>query len=354
MTRPPEVRHRTITPGLLLVVAVAASCYLLALKLVVVSALLLAIVAGAAARNAGILPGWSQPGITWSAKRLLRAGVVLLGFRLALPQVLALGWGGIAVILLTVTVTFVGTRALGRWLQVPPTMGLLVATGFSICGAAAIAAMSATVSDDADDDIATAVALVTLYGSALIPVLPVLVHLLGLDDDSAGLWIGASVHEVAQVVAASSIVGTAALAVATVTKLGRVVLLAPLVAIVAATRRRGRAIHDIAPRDGQPAADQRPLSAWRRIIARVSSVVPLFVLGFLAAVALRSAGVVPDGLLRIFDTCATLLLTAAMFALGTGVHLGSLVKTGGRALALGAASTMLALTISLAGVLALG
>src|SRR5690606_5875165 len=121
------------------------------------------------------------------------------------------------------------------------TMTLLVATGFAICGAAAVAAMSAVADPDGEreEDTATAIALVTLYGTVALVALPVLVGLLGWSGRAAGLWIGAGVHEVAQVVAAGGAVCATALAGAAVTTLGRVVLLAPLVAAVGLVLRRG-------------------------------------------------------------------------------------------------------------------
>lgn len=338
---------RRLLPGLALVAGVAAPALVVA-RLAPVSALVVAIVVGAGLRNVGALGPAVQPGLTWSARRLLRAGVVLLGLQLSVPAVLSLGSRGLVVILATVAVTFGATVLLGPVLAVPRRLTLLVATGFAICGAAAVAAMSAVVDPDGEDeeDTATAVALVTLFGTVALVALPLLAAALGLDDDAAGLWIGASVHEVAQVVAAGGAVSAAALAVATVTKLGRVVLLAPLVAgvgVVLRGRRLDAAHHARSAGDG--AAPGR---------APVPPLVPLFVLGFLATVALRSTGVVPDAVLDVASFVTTALLTAAMVGLGAGVDLRRLVRTGGRAATLGAASTLVAATVSGVLVVALG
>ncbi|WP_221654898.1 YeiH family protein, partial [Actinotalea ferrariae] len=229
---------RRLLPGLALVVLVTVPALLVA-RAAPISALVVAIVAGAVLQNLGALGPAVQPGLAWSARRLLRVGVVLLGLQLSVPAVLGLGARGLVVILATVAVTFGATVLLGPVLAVPRRLTLLVATGFAICGAAAVAAMSAVVDPDGEDeeDTATAVALVTLFGTAALVALPLLAGAFGLDDDAAGLWIGASVHEVAQVVAAGGAVSAAALAVATVTKLGRVVLLAPLVAGVGVVLR---------------------------------------------------------------------------------------------------------------------
>lgn len=325
-------------------------------RLVPVSALVLAIVAGAVLRNVGAVRASAQPGLTWSARRLLRAGVVLLGLQLSLPAVAALGVRGVVVIVATVVVTFGATVLLGPALGVPRRLALLVATGFSICGAAAVAAMSAVVDPEgghegADDDAATAVALVTLFGTLALVALPLLAGPVGFDDDAAGLWIGASVHEVAQVVAAGGAVSAAALAVATVTKLGRVVLLAPLVAGVGlVVRSRRVTAGPTAPAPG-PASGPGPAPGYGdgpAVASRATRppLVPLFVLGFLAAVALRSTGVLPEVVLDAASWATTALLTAAMVGLGAGVDVRRLRRTGGRAALLGAASTLVAAGVS--------
>ncbi|MBO1751363.1 putative sulfate exporter family transporter [Actinotalea sp. BY-33] len=318
-------------------VLAAAASLLVAAPFPAVSALLVAIVLGVVLRNARLLPAVGVPGVVWWSKKLLRTGIVLLGLQLSIPAVLALGVGGVLVVVVTVAVTFAATLLLGRLLRVPGPMTLLIATGFSICGAAAVAAMSAVVDPDGEreEDTATAIALVTLFGTVTLVALPLLVPVLGMDDRAAGLWIGASVHEVAQVVAAGGLVSSVALSAATLTKLGRVVLLAPLVAGVGVARRRtgvgsrGNGEVGEGAATGRPARSRPPL-------------VPLFVAGFLVMVAVRSTGWVPAGVLDVAQLVTTALLTAAMVGLGTGVDVARLVRTGGRAAVLGAGSTLVA------------
>jgi uncharacterized integral membrane protein (TIGR00698 family) len=308
--------------------AVSAACLGLASAVPVLPGLLVAILLGAVARSAGLLPAALEPGLAWTGRRVLRAGVVLLGLQLSVGDLLGLGVAEVVVLLVTVAATFAVTLRLGPRLGVGRALTLLVATGFSICGAAAVAAMG-PVADADEEEVATAVALVTVYGSLALVGVPLAATALGLSDRTAGLWAGMSVHEVAQVVAAAGTVSAAALSVAVVAKLARVVLLAPLVAGVGVARR-GSA------RSGRPGAARPPL-------------VPLFVALFVAAVVVRSVGLVPDAVLPAVKPVTTLLLGAAMTALGTQIHLGRLVRTGGRPLALGAASTLVAATVSLVG-----
>jgi uncharacterized integral membrane protein (TIGR00698 family) len=320
---------RATLPGLVAALLVGAACLGLTALVPVLPGLLLAIVIGAVARSAGLLPAALEPGLAWTGRRVLRAGVVLLGLQLSLGDLLGLGLHEVLVLLVTVAATFAATLWLGPRLGVGRRLTLLVATGFSICGAAAVAAMS-PVADADEDEVATAIALVTVYGSVALVALPLVSGVVGLSDRTAGLWAGMSVHEVAQVVAAAGTVSAAALSVAVVAKLARVVLLAPLVAGVGLVRRRAA---------GPRSSGARP------------PLVPLFVVGFVAAVVLRSAGLVPDAVLPAVQPVTTLALAAAMTALGTQIHLGRLVRTGGRPLALGAVATLVAASVSLGGLL---
>lgn len=310
----------TNAPGLVAVGIGVALSYALSSMVPAISALTVAVVLGALTRNLGILPARAIPGARLATRKLLRAGVVLLGLQLAISQVLGLNTSILVVVVVTVAVTFAATLGAGRLLGTTPGTTLLVATGFAICGASAAAAMDA-VSDSDEEDLATAVALVTLFGGAAIFVLPLLRQPLGLDSGHFGVWSGASVHEVAQVVATASAAGPSSVAIATVVKLTRVVLLAPLIAGYSILKRR---------RGVRTLSDARP------------PLVPLFVVGFVAMVALRSTGLLSPSVLSALKIVTTLLLAGALFGLGTSVHLGSLIRTGGRAIALGAISTLVA------------
>ena len=326
---------RGLAPGVLVALLLAAGCVALTAAVPVVPGLLVAIVLGAAARAVGLVPAALDPGLAWTARRVLRTGVVLLGLQLSVGDLLGLGLREVAVLLVTVAATFGVTLWLGPRLRVGRALTLLIATGFSICGAAAVAAMS-PVADAEEDDVATAVALVTLYGTLALLVIPVAARVLGLGDRTAGLWAGMSVHEVAQVVAAAGTVSAAALTVAVVAKLARVVLLAPLVAGTGIVRRRRTARADAAVPEQAPARRGGPL-------------VPLFVVGFLVAVLVRSAGLVPDAVLPAVKPVTTLALGAAMVALGTQIRVGRLVRTGGRPVLLGGIATAVAAGVSLTG-----
>ena len=304
------------------------------------AAVALGIVVGQIPAARGPLNGILAPGLSVASKQFMRLGIVLLGLKLSLVDILGLGWLSIVMIVAIVLLTFVGTIGLGRAFGLPGHQPLLIATGFSICGASAIGAMSGVVKAK-DEEAATPIALVTLCGTLAIAVLPLLWHPLGLSNDQFGQWVGASVHDVGQVVATAQIAGPAALAVAIVVKLTRVLMLAPMVAVAAGVERRkhGAAV-ELAARTGgtAPEAAARP------------PIVPLFVAGFLAAVLVRTLLPVPESVLEVADWLQTALLAMALFGLGSAVRLGELVRTGWRAIVVGLLSWALIAALAYAAV----
>ncbi|MBA3020492.1 MAG: putative sulfate exporter family transporter [Actinobacteria bacterium] len=332
MTQPALVESEPISdppwwPGLLLSFVGAGLAIAINLAAPGVSAMLVAILLGAVLANLSAVSGAMmtllRPGLAIASRRLLRVGVVLLGLQLVLGDILALGWPIVVGVAAIVGGTMAITMVLGRVLKVGATQTLLIAGGFSICGAAAVAGIDGVLAKRKDSEAATAVALVVAFGTVMIAVMPVLSGLLGLDARTAGIWTGASTHEVAQVVAAAGIIGPDALKVAVVVKLARVLMLAPVLALVSWRQRAASVV----------GTGTRP------------PLVPLFVVGFVAMVALRSFGVVPAPLVAAGQISQAWLLGAAMFALGTSVHWSVLKKAGRRPLVLAAAATAVVMVI---------
>ncbi|MCX4091238.1 YeiH family protein [Nocardia sp. alder85J] len=323
---PPTVlrRARELAPGSTVVAAVTATGLLVNHLLPMLSPLSVAIVLGVLMANTVAVPvGW-EPGLRFSSKRLLRVGVALLGLQVTFGDVLGLGPAVLAVVVTIVAAGIGGTLLMGRALGVGRTQRLLIACGFSICGAAAAAAVG-EVTDADEEELVTTVALVVVFGTLLIAALPVASRALGLAPHTAGVWAGGAVHEVAQVVATGSALGGGALTVAVIVKLARVILLAPVLAVIGRRTRR---------RDGD---------------ARRIPLIPLFVVAFLACAALRTTGVLPSPLLAAAKPVQTALLTAAMFALGAGVRISALRRVGPRPLVLAALATAWVTGLALVG-----
>ncbi len=316
-----------LAPGIGLAIAFALAARALA-GLATISSLTIAVIFGMVLGNLPLPLDRFRPGLAYAGKHVLRFGVVALGMRLSLNQISGLGVPVIAVIVATVAATFFGTQALGRRLGVSRPLSLLIATGYSICGASAIAAMEGS-SDAEEEEVALAIGLVTLAGTIAMFGLPQLGLLFDLTDEQFAIWAGASIHDVAQVVAAGSTRGSTVLAGAVVVKLTRVLLLAPLVTGVSIQRSRNHTSDN--------AARPAPM--------------PAFVVGFLLFVAIRSTGAVPD---QIIDTTATIekaLFAIALVGLGAGVRIDKLRTVGGAPLLLGALASGIVAAVSLAAVL---
>lgn len=326
-------------PGLALVaagvLAATALHQLLSALALLTAAVLLGVVVGNLWALRGGVPTRCADGVSLAARQLLRLGIVLLGLRLALGDLADLGAVGLLVVVGVVAATFAGTWWLARRFGLAEGSGVLLGAGYAICGVSAIAAVSAT-TRARQEDVAAAVAMVTLCGSLSIVVLPLAGTALSLEPAAFGTWVGASVHDVGQVVAAASTAGPIALDHAVVVKLTRVVILAPLVAALALAARRQATVAG-GTDGGRPgtAAGRPPL-------------VPLFVACFLAAVALRTTGWLPVAALEWADQLQQVLLAAALFALGLGVRLDRLVRTGGGVLAVGLLAWGLVAGVSLA------
>ena len=359
----------SIWPGLLFAAAGVAVAYAVSARFDMVGPMVAAIVLGVVVGNVARVPSVLEPGLAVASKRVLRIGIVVLGLRLSLHDVAGLGAGMILTVIAVVAGGIVTGVAIGRALGIGRRQRLLIACGIAICGAAAVAAVAGVfggradggkVSDGEDDgdrgrdggkaganaegagepglreSVAAAIALVVVFGTLMIALVPMLGHALGLTDMEVGMWGGASVHEVAQVVAIGGSVGGAALGAAVVIKLGRVLMLAPVMAVLGVVERRR-----IRAAGGGGDVDLPPI-------------MPLFVAGFLAMVAVRSTGVVPQGVLDAAGVAEQLLLGAAMFALGVGVRFSLIRKVGGAPVVMAAAATVVVAVIGLAGVLLAG
>lgn len=325
-------RALTFVPGIGLTLLITFVGFAVHDRFDAVSPLVASLAIGVALGNLGAVPAVCAPGVKFSAKKILRLGIVLLGSQLAVSQVVELGGAELAVVIVVVAATFLGTMWLGPRLGVSRPLSLLVATGFSICGASAVAAMEGVAEAD-EEEVTYAIALVTLCGSLAIILLPALRNVVGLDAaEMFGAWVGASVHDVAQVIATSSTGGDSAVQSATVVKLSRVVLLAPLVAMVSVWLRTPRA------------------GLTSKSTSSKVSVVPIFVVGFIAMILVRTTGVLSDDVLSTLKTVEQWCLASALVGLGAEVRLSKLLRVGGRPLALAGISWGAIATLSLVGV----
>lgn len=272
-----------------------------------------AVLIGMLLRNTIGRPESARPGLALCLRAPLRAGIVLLGLQITLGDIFGIGVVGLLILATALAATFLFTRALGERLGVSSGLAALIAAGTSVCGASAIVAANTVVGED-DESVAYALATVTLFGTIAMFLYPILGSLLPLGDAAYGIWIGGSVHEVAQVVAAGFAHGDPSGEAATVAKLARVLMLAPLVLLMGqAARRNDR--HAKVP-------------------------VPWFVFGFLAMVLIDSTGLVEASWRTAANLTTQALLALALAAVGLETDLRKLIAQGWRPLALGALATV--------------
>jgi uncharacterized integral membrane protein (TIGR00698 family) len=262
-------------------------------------------------------------GITFASKSLLRMGVALLGFRLSLSDVTAQGWEPVAVIIALVALTIASGVLLAPLFNRKIAFGILTGGATAICGASAALAISAVMPkrDNLERDTLFTVVAVTTLSTVAMVLYPLLFSVLGFSDEQAGFLIGATIHDVAQVVGAGFSISDEAGNVATLTKLQRVLLL-PLVilAILIATRKS----------DGE----------------RVG--IPLFVIAFIAFMLINSVGILPEAVVAFFVEASRWMLIIAIAALGVKTSLGAMVNLGGNHIALVVAQTVFLLVAAIA------
>jgi uncharacterized integral membrane protein (TIGR00698 family) len=310
-----------LLPGLALCIAITMAAVLLQTVEVrfageaYLEALVLAILLGVALRAAW-KPGplWT-PGIAFSAKMVLEIAIVMLGASVSITTIVALGplliFGIAGIVSIAIGTSFAICRALG----LPLRMAILIACGNSICGNSAIAAVAPVIGADSDD-IASSISFTAVLGVVVVLGLPLLVPVLQLSLTQYGVLAGLTVYAVPQVLAATLPIGALSNQVGTVIKLVRVLMLGPVVL--------GFSLFAGKLRPGVLSAK----SNRRR--PRLTELVPWFIIGFLVVLAVRSAGAIPPALLPPVTRSAAVLTTVAMAALGLGVDIRVVARTGPR------------------------
>jgi len=337
----------TLLPGVVLAGLVAALGTWLAewlgsavfeLQSTPVSPILCAIALGFAIRNSVGLPAVYELGTQLCLKRVLRFGVALLGIRLGLAELGAIGLAAVPIVLATIAIALLLVTSVSRALGLPPRLGTLVAVGTAICGNTAIVAIGPVIGAS-EDEVSYAVGCITVFGLLALIGYPFLANVIFDGDPNAvGLFLGTAIHDTAQVVGAALLYAQAfssheVLETATVTKLVRNLFMLGVIPLAAMLHRGGSDAHATRP--------------------RLSQLVPGFVLGFAALAVVRSigdAGSAPFGglisqsswteLTESLSRASTACLAVAMAAVGLGTSLERLRRLGLRPLAVGLAAAL--------------
>lgn len=255
----------------------------------------------------GHIATYTDKGVDLSKNTLLRLGIILYGFRITFQQIISVGWSGLVVAVLMIACTFSLAIMLGaKVFKLDTQTAILIGAGSSICGAAAIMATEPIIKGQAHK-VSVAVATVVVFGTLAMFIYPLLYPYLGLSEHNYGIFVGASIHEVAQVVVAGKSVGDAAAATAVIEKMLRVMLLAPFLMILPYLVKINHQA------DGH---SKSPIT------------IPWFAVFFIVAALINSLVVIPEVVLTFINGLDTLLLTMAMVALGLRTHLGAIKQAG--------------------------
>lgn len=267
----------------------------------------------------------TRPGIEFCARTVLRLGVGLLGARITAMQIAGLGWSTALIVVAAVASTLFVGHALGRRLGMTRSQGILCGGAVAICGASAALAISAVLPREKDGERFTlfTVVTVTALSTAAMVVYPLIARLLDLTPQQAGLFLGGTIHDVAQVVGAGYTLGTEAGDYATIVKLFRVAMLAVVVVVVSAAFKARR---DQAAAAQGHATTKQPLVPW-------------FLWLFVAMVAVNSAGVIAAPVQQALGELSRGCLVAAIAALGMKTSFMQLARAGWRPVLLLAAET---------------
>jgi uncharacterized integral membrane protein (TIGR00698 family) len=307
-----------------------------------ISALTLAIVLGMLVGNTVYprLASASAAGVMFSKQTLLRAGIILYGLRLTFQDIANVGISGVTIDIVVLSSTFVlswwvGTRIFG----LDRRTAMLIGAGSSICGAAAVMATEPVVRGRAEQ-VTVAVSTVVVFGTLDIFLYPAMYHwnahyhLLAMSPTAYGIYAGSTIHEVAQVVAAGRAIADAAANTAVITKMVRVMMLAPFLIILSTYLSRAPNGGDSGDDgDASPTDDASPSRASqqpRRIV------IPWFALGFVAVAGLNSLAILPHAFVSTAVDLDTGLLAMAMAALGVTTHISAIRTAGIKPLALAA------------------
>ena len=320
---------RRYAPGVVLTLIITWAAFGLRTveSLQALSPLILAMLLGMAIRNLIGVPEPARPGVVFSQRRLIRMAIVLLGLQFTVGQIALIGLPGLGVAAAALGATFLFSLWLGRLLGIERGFAVLIAGGVSVCGASAITAFNTVVRAD-DEDAAYAVAAITAFGALAMFAFPLTPAVLDLAPRAYGIWTGAAVHEIAQVAGAGFQNGPAAGEAAMVTKLSRVVLLAPLVLVFAWASRRTWASGEAGP----SAAAAAP---------------PWFLFGFMGMVAIASLIPLPPLIVRTSAEVVTFMMTMALAAMGLEVDIARLKRKGFRPLVLAGAASLFIAGLSL-------
>jgi len=327
----------TFVPGILLSLALAIPSWIAGKTFPVIGGAVFAILFGLIVGQF-FRPVRCIPGIKFTGKKILQYSIILLGFEMQIKNVLAVGSQSLLIMLFTLTAAFVTAAIMYRIIRVPGKQAVLIGVGTCICGGSAIAATAPVINAD-DQDIAQSISTIFLFNIIAVFIFPAIGRLLDLSDTGFGLWAGTAVNDTSSVVATaaawSEVAGNnTALALATIVKLTRTLLIIPVTLTLALYMAR-------AARKAQSAGAGNGSF-------NIVKIFPWFVIGFVIAALINSFGFLPPAASHALTLCGKFMIVMAMAAIGLSTDVRKLVTGGWRPILLGFACWVAVALVSLA------
>ena len=296
-----------IIPGLLICLVIAITAFAIhgRPELKQFSPSIIAVVIGILIGNFIKLPAAANTGTAFSSKILVRIAVALLGIQISIAELVNFGALHISMTIFALASSFIFIKIIGKFIGVENKLTELIAAGTSICGAAAVLGVN-TATNAEDEDVAYAIGMVTIFGTLSMLLYPFFGNLLQLGGNQFGIWSGISIHEVAQVVGAVSGKDAATIHIATITKLTRVLMLAPLVTLI--QFRRGK--------------------SSSKNINGTKMPIPLFVIAFIIFIIIANVFTIPVGIKSEIGKLSSFLLTVALAGMGLHTKFSAIGKMG--------------------------
>lgn len=301
-------------PGIALAALIAIPAWLLGKAFPVIGSPVLGILFGM------ILAFWKRPaflqdGVQYTSKKLLQYSIILLGFDMNLFNVFKVGRQTLVLMSFTLTAAFLTAFLAGKLLKLNGNTKTLIGVGSAICGGSAIAA-TAPVIHASDEEVAHSISTIFLFNVIAAFLFPFLGHVLGMNDQSFGLWAGTAVNDTSSVVAAGYSFSNAAGNLAVIVKLTRTLMIVPVTLILAYYTSK------------KAAGNQNGSYSIIKIF-------PWFVLGFVAASILNTFLPMPSGMGGFLSQTGKFIIVMAMASIGLNTNLVKLVKSGGKPILLG-------------------
>jgi uncharacterized integral membrane protein (TIGR00698 family) len=303
---------KKISPGILLVLAIAIPAWYLGKLLPIMGGPVFGILMGILAAF------WKRPsvfneGIKFTSKKLLQTAIILLGFEMNLYNVIKVGSQSLMVMLFTLTAAFMTAWLVGRALKLQGNVAVLIGVGTAICGGSAIAATAPVIKAE-DKEIAYSISTIFLFNVAAVFIFPAIGHLVQMSDVGFGIWAGTAINDTSSVVAAGYSYSDAAGSLATIVKLTRTLMIIPVTLFLAIYTHKKTA---------------------QNTNFALSKVFPWFVLGFVAASIISTTGLLPLETGKLLAQFGKFLIVMAMAAIGLNTNIKQLISNGIKPILLG-------------------